>query len=134
MAAVLTRSTGVGTARPSPMTGRGPPLVVPPLLNRRADIRLLAEHFVRLHAPHGQLVKFTPAALTKLQRHLWPGNVRELRNVVHRALLACKGPNLDASVLLLEERSHRAPLELLGLARSSLFKRLKDWGLSQGEE
>jgi DNA-binding NtrC family response regulator len=153
------------------------PLVVPPLRSRRPDIRLLAEHFVRLHAPQEQPVTFTPAALAKLQKHLWPGNVRELRNVVCRALLVRKGPKLDVSDILFEEQSHRVPLELpegaplelpegvtleqmmqqverqliestlrhcdnhrdhaakrLGLARSSLFKRLKEWGMGQGEE
>jgi two-component system response regulator HydG len=152
------------------------PLVVPPLRSRRGDIRGLAEHFVRLHAPRGQTVKFTAAALDKLQQHAWPGNVRELRNVVHRALLVRKGPRLDANDIIFEEQFHCAPedtegppLELpegvtleqmmqrlerqliestlrrcgnhkdraakeLGLARSSLFKRLKEWGLGQGEE
>jgi transcriptional regulator with GAF, ATPase, and Fis domain len=88
------------------------PLVVPPLRSRRGDIRLLAEHFVRLHAPKGQTVPFTPAALTKLQKHLWPGNVRELRNVVCRALLVRKGPKLDAADILFEEEFHREPVEL----------------------
>ena len=145
------------------------PLVVPPLRSRRGDIRLLAEHFVRLRAPRGQQVAFTPAALAKLQKHLWPGNVRELRNVVYRALLVRKGPKLDAADIPFEEESYRAPLELpegvtleqmmeqverqliestlrrcgnhkdraakkLGLARSALFRRLKEWGVGEGEE
>jgi transcriptional regulator with GAF, ATPase, and Fis domain len=152
------------------------PLVLPPLRSRPGDLRLLAEHFVRLREPRGQTVKFTAAALDKLQQHSWPGNVRELRNVVDRALLVRKGPRLDAGDISFEEPSYRAPqdtqgppLELpegvtleqmmqrverqliesalrrcgnrkdlaakeLGLARSSLFKRLKEWGLSQGED
>jgi transcriptional regulator with GAF, ATPase, and Fis domain len=83
------------------------PLVVPPLRSRRGDIRVLAEHFVRLRAPQGPQVTFMPAALTKLQKHLWPGNVRELRNVVSRALLVHKGPKLDADDIFFEEQSHR---------------------------
>jgi len=63
------------------------PLGLPPLRERRKDIRLLAEHFLRLYTPREQTVKFTPAALTRLEQHAWPGNVRELRNVVCRALL-----------------------------------------------
>ncbi|WP_224367520.1 sigma 54-interacting transcriptional regulator [Hyalangium versicolor] len=152
------------------------PLVLPPLRSRRRDIRLLAEHFVRAHAPHGLAPKFTPAALGKLQQHSWPGNIRELRNVVCRALLVRQGPRLDESAITFEQEFHRASedagppqLELpegvtleqmmqpverqliestlrrchfhkdraakeLGLARSSLFKRLKEWGLGQGEE
>ena len=132
---------------------------------------------MRLRAPQGQQVTFTPAALAKLQKHLWPGNVRELRNVVSRAMMVRKGTRLDAADILFEEESYRAPLELpegapmelpegvtldemmqqverqlvestlrrcgnhrdraakqLGMARSSLFKRLKEWGMSEGEE
>jgi DNA-binding NtrC family response regulator len=152
------------------------PLVLPPLRSRRGDLRLLAEHFVRTHAPQGQAPKFTPAALARLQQHSWPGNIRELRNVVRRALLVRQGPKLEAGDLTFEQAYYRAPedtapppLELpagvtleqmmerlerqliestlrrcqynkdrtakeLGLARSSLFKRLKQWGMSQGEE
>jgi DNA-binding NtrC family response regulator len=152
------------------------PVVLPPLRNRRGDIRLLAEHFVRAHAPQGLALKFTASALRQLQQHPWPGNIRELRNVVLRALLVRKGPQLDEGDISFEEPYHRAPeildtppLELpagvtleqmmqrlerqliestlrrchyhkdraareLGLARSSLFKRLKQWGLSHEEE
>jgi DNA-binding NtrC family response regulator len=152
------------------------PLVLPPLRSRRRDIRLLAEHFIRAHAPQGLAPKFTPAALARLQQHSWPGNIRELRNVVCRALLLRQGPQLDESDITFEQEFHRAPedaapspLELpegvtleqmmqrlerqliestlrrchyhkdraakeLGLARSSLFKRLKQWGLSPEEE
>jgi pSer/pThr/pTyr-binding forkhead associated (FHA) protein len=49
------------------------PLELPPLRNRPGDLRLLAEHFVRAHAPQGQTVKFTAAALARLQQHTWPG-------------------------------------------------------------
>jgi two-component system, NtrC family, response regulator HydG len=82
------------------------PLVLPPLRSRHSDIRGLAEHCVRLHAPRGQTVKLKATALARLQQHSWQGNVRELRNVVHRALLVAA--------------------KELGLARSSLFKRLKE--------
>jgi DNA-binding NtrC family response regulator len=151
------------------------PLVLPPLRGRRADIRLLAEHFLRALAPLEQTVVFTQAAISRLQQHLWPGNVRELRNVVGRALFLRQGMQIDAAHLSFEPQYHRAPealagsplalpegltleqtmqrlerqliestllacngnrnlaAERLGLARSSLFKRLKEWGLSQGE-
>ena len=85
------------------------PLVLPPLRNRRGDLRLLAEHFVRLHAPRGQTPKFTPAALARLQQHAWPGNIRELRNVVRRALLVRKGAKMDAGDITFEEAYSRAP-------------------------
>jgi DNA-binding NtrC family response regulator len=85
------------------------PMTLPPLRERRGDIGLLAEHFVRLFEPQGAEVRFTPAALKKLRKHSWPGNVRELRNVVQRALLVRKGPQLDTDVLTFEEVPELAP-------------------------
>jgi DNA-binding NtrC family response regulator len=85
------------------------PLMLPPLRERRGDIRLLAEHFVRQFEPRGHEVKFTPAALQKLREHPWPGNVRELRNVVQRALLLRHGPMLDTAALTFEQPPEPAP-------------------------
>ncbi|GMU08301.1 sigma 54-interacting transcriptional regulator [Corallococcus caeni] len=149
------------------------PLHLPPLRNRRGDVVALAEHFVRAFAPRGQTVRFTQAALERLQQHAWPGNIRELRNVVHRALLLRKGPSIDGSDLSFDqevnretgitvpelppgmtleqmlEKLERQIIETalrrfnnnrervareLGLARSTLFKRLKDWGLTKQDE
>jgi len=62
-------------------------LRVPPLRDRREDIRLLAQHFLDRTAKRlGRDPKeFTQEAIDKVVRHDWPGNVRELRNVVERA-------------------------------------------------
>jgi len=73
--------------------------MLPSLRERRGDIPLLAEHFVRCFKPREVEVMFTPAAMKKLREHSWPGNVRELRNVVQRALLLSESPVLDADVL-----------------------------------
>ncbi len=63
-------------------------LVLPPLRERREDIPLLAEYFVRKHAPRcGRRVDAVePEALSRLARHEWPGNVRELENAIEQAL------------------------------------------------
>jgi DNA-binding NtrC family response regulator len=103
------------------------PLMMPPLRERRGDIRLLAEHFVRLFEPQGVEVKFTPAALKKLREHPWPGNVRELRNVVQRALLLREGLVLDAGALSFERVPEQAP-ENTG---SAPFKLLEGMTLQQ---
>jgi Nif-specific regulatory protein len=69
-----------------------------PLRDRRGDIPLLAEHFLRRYVQEtGRKIRgFTPAALQKMQDYNWPGNVRELRNVVERAVALGTGPYLDA--------------------------------------
>lgn len=64
-------------------------LYVPPLRERREDIRLLAEHFaVRMAVELGRTEppEFTGAALAALEAHPWRGNIRELKNTVERAV------------------------------------------------
>ncbi len=152
------------------------PLTLPPLRNRRGDIAALAEHLLARFSPRGQTMRFTPAALARLEGHPWPGNVRELRNVVHRALLLRRGTLIDEADLSfdpdpsprvrdgngaagqyvpgrkLEELLELAERQIvesalrqfnnnrervareLGVARSTLFKRLKDWGMTRHDE
>ncbi|MCS6978068.1 MAG: sigma 54-interacting transcriptional regulator [Gemmatales bacterium] len=71
---------------------------VPPLRERRSDIPVLAEFFLRrfLEETGRRLKGFTQAALEKMTHYDWPGNVRELRNVIERAVALGKGPMLDA--------------------------------------
>jgi len=59
---------------------------VPPLRERRDDIRPLAMHFAERT---GRPCRFTPAAMEVLSNYSWPGNIRELENVVERAVLFC---------------------------------------------
>lgn len=61
---------------------------VPPLRERRNDVPMLAEHFIRNHNFSRRIDKqLTPAAIRKLVAYDWPGNVRELKNVVERAII-----------------------------------------------
>ena len=64
-------------------------LSLPPLRDRRQDIPLLVDHFLRtLGARHGRgPVAIDPEALRRLLGYEWPGNIRELQNVLERALL-----------------------------------------------
>ena len=78
------------------------PITVPPLRERREDIPLLAEQFVRRFArKHGVRVGgISPTCLAALQAHTWPGNVRELQNVIERAVILCgEGGELEISHL-----------------------------------
>ncbi len=62
------------------------PIHLPPLHERAEDVPLIAEHFLsEISRREGQVKRFAPEALTRLQAYRWPGNVRELRNIVHRA-------------------------------------------------
>ena len=71
---------------------------LPPLRERRDDIPLLAEHFLRQHSEHYRrpIHGFTREALEALCQHSWPGNVRELDHVVERALLMSTGGVITA--------------------------------------
>jgi transcriptional regulator with PAS, ATPase and Fis domain len=77
------------------------PIHLPPLRERRDDIPLLAEHFVRkISAELGKSVKgVSPEALAILESYRWPGNIRELENVIERALVLGSGDVLEADAL-----------------------------------
>jgi two-component system response regulator HydG len=66
---------------------------VPPLHQRREDIPLLADFFLKQYADKNRrLIKgFTPRATDLLMRYDWPGNVRELENVIERAVIMARG-------------------------------------------
>jgi transcriptional regulator with GAF, ATPase, and Fis domain len=66
---------------------------LPPLRERREDINLIAQHFLRdVAGRRGMTLSFGQDAMGALLSHAWPGNVRELRNVVERAAALTDGP------------------------------------------
>ncbi len=67
-------------------------IFLPPLRERKADILLLADHFMLKYSrKHGKLVKrISTPAIDMLMRYHWPGNVRELENCIERAVLLCE--------------------------------------------
>jgi two-component system response regulator HydG len=84
---------------------------VPPLRERREDVRLLAEHFLRVYAAKNnrRLDGFSDEARRRLEGYSWPGNVRELENVVERGVVLAPGPVFDVTDLP-EEVAGAAPL------------------------
>ena len=70
------------------------PLVLPPLRDRREDIPVLVEHFLRKHAQRtGRTMEgIEDEALERLTAYDWPGNVRELENSIERAVVLSAGP------------------------------------------
>ncbi len=77
-------------------------IVVPALRKRPEDIPLLADFFLRkFNAETGRKITgFTEQAKEKLITYLWPGNVRELKNVIERAVVLCRGQQIDEGDLL----------------------------------
>ena len=69
---------------------------LPPLRDRREDIPLLVQSFLRefADARQRQIEGVTDEVMELFESHPWPGNVRELRNVIERAVLFCKGDRI----------------------------------------
>jgi len=135
-------------------------LHLPALRERREDIPVLAMHFLAQYASryrrsvHG----IDPAGLQSLMQYSWPGNVRELEHTIERAVLMCRGEQIQAGDLglgiqktaspNLEELSLEAvetilirkalqrfqgnvshAAEALGLSRGALYRRMEKYGL-----
>ncbi|NOT44436.1 MAG: sigma 54-interacting transcriptional regulator [Acidobacteria bacterium] len=68
-------------------------IFVPPLRERKADMLLLADHFLeKFSREHGKVIKrISTPAIDMLMSYHWPGNVRELENALERAVLVCDG-------------------------------------------
>ncbi len=136
------------------------PLFISPLRERKGDIPLLADFFAKNSGGAGGK-KISKKACDALTNYPWPGNVRELKNVILRSLVFCPHETLEAEHLEFsaESRSGLSPVnleeaekekisqalvqsggnkskaaELLGIAKSTLFKKLREYGLTGGEE
>src|SRR5690606_7585032 len=94
------------------------PLFLPPLRERRGDVRLLAEAFLRRFAEENEkeVEGVSPEALEFINQYRWPGNVRELNNAIERALILARGnvitlADLRAHELITsEDREVRIPI------------------------
>ena len=135
---------------------------IPPLRERRSDIKLLAEHFLKkfCHETTKRVDRLLPAALKILENHDWPGNVRELENAIERAVVLSRSRALgDADFTFLRPGSSAAlpgpalremekyhirnvleqndwnitrAAEALEINRVTLHKKIKRYGLRDG--
>jgi two-component system nitrogen regulation response regulator NtrX len=86
------------------------PIRVPPLRERREDIRELALHFLAEFCARNNVRPTTldDQVLAALEAHTWPGNVRELRNTIERMAILTPGDRITADALPLEVRRRPA--------------------------
>jgi two-component system response regulator AtoC len=94
-------------------------IALPPLRERREDIRYLTAHFLRKFGQgrSGGTPRITEGALLLLEDYPWPGNVRELENVIERAVVLCQGTTIGTGLLDLKtpgeaQREHRPGIRL----------------------
>lgn len=76
-------------------------ITCPPLRHRREDIPLLVEHFLEVYCRKNNkpLMSVDAAAMQRLLAYDWPGNVRELENVVERAVVLSRDPQVTSGDL-----------------------------------
>ncbi|MFB3855396.1 MAG: sigma-54-dependent transcriptional regulator [Vicinamibacterales bacterium] len=85
-------------------------VALPPLRERKEDIPLLVQHFLRKYGEENQKkdLELTPEALDMLLDYDWPGNVRELENAIERAVVLTTGPRIDADLIPEQVRARPA--------------------------
>jgi DNA-binding NtrC family response regulator len=84
---------------------------VPPLRERREDIPVLIDYFLKKHTRNtSRLVRgLTPQTKKLMLDYSWPGNVRQLESAIERAILLCEGDLIDIEDLPLEVRQESSP-------------------------
>ncbi len=111
---------------------------VPPLRERKEDIPLLAETFIRRYCleMNKEEVKIAPTALKLLLDYDWPGNVRELENVIERALVIGQGKEIAADDLPFSRKElvpEKLPKSLKIMEQMHIERILEetDWNISR---
>jgi formate hydrogenlyase transcriptional activator len=104
------------------------PITVPPLRERRQDIPLLAEHFVKKFATQqGKVIDSIPDdVMVDLEHHDWPGNIRELQNVIERGVIMTTGPVLSRQTTQNFRPSEAAPVRVPVVAEPLRKRTLAD--------
>lgn len=120
------------------------PLVVPPLRERKSDIPILVEHFIKEYCIeyHKELKRMSPEALDLFKNYSWPGNVRELKNVVERLVIMTPAAVIEAKDVpapIREQAKASAELSFFGYdllkeARREFEKRFILKKLSENDE
>ena len=104
-------------------------LELPPLRNRKQDIPLLANHYLKFYAEENGFPppELATEALRLLMDYEWPGNVRELENAMERGVVLSNGPTLTADLLPAQLRGNTYSTALLEQRPdASLFDVMED--------
>ena len=100
------------------------PIVLPPLRERKEDIPVLVDHFLKKFC--GQMNKdikgLTPLAMQRLMLHDWPGNVRELENTIEYALAMTRQDVLTEDLILPAKGTSEETIKPLKEARETFEK------------
>ena len=133
---------------------------LPALRDRREDIPLLSQHFLgsNRNRYRKQVSVFSPSAMQQMMHYTWPGNVRELEHTVERAVLLCRGEEIEPGNLAIAsargstqsfenmsidevegllirkvlrrcEGNITQAAEALGLSRAALYRRIEKHGI-----
>ncbi len=131
---------------------------IPPLRERRSDIPLLCNYFLKKLATNinKPVTGFSPEAVEQLKAYHWPGNVREMRNAIERAVVVAKGSSIAVDDLPIPPPSKTSPedqsleaverahikdileqmgwnitrsAEVLGIDRATLYHKIEKYGL-----
>ncbi len=98
---------------------------IPPLRERRDDIPLLVEHFLRKFTADKK--KFSEEALEILKNYQWKGNIRELENIIERVVLLCENEIIGATHLPEEIRSSSTLTKGIAVPRGGInFEKLME--------
>jgi len=94
-------------------------LKIPSLAERREDISLLANHFLKLFSERHQknIRNYSPEALENLIQAPWPGNVRQLQNVVEQTVVLATSPIISSNLVQKALQTESNPIIPLEMAR-----------------
>jgi len=108
---------------------------LPPLRERREDIPVLVDHFVRKFslAMNKRITRVSPAAMNLLQQQPWVGNVRELENAVERAMVVGQEPELHEQDFIFkpQDSSNGSSQTLEDMERAHILRVVEECGGNQ---
>src|SRR5579883_3238160 len=116
------------------------PIHLPPLRERREDIPMLVNHFVRKFSlqMNKKITRVSPGAMNLLQQQTWSGNVRELENAVERAMVVAQEPEIRESDFVFKAASvpNGIPRSLDEVERAHILRTLEavNWNQTRAAE